>query len=158
MTTQPSTAPVRTSVVVDAPVERAFEVFTTHFDSWWPREHKIGSGALREAIMEPRDGGRWFERGEDGGECEWGKVLRYEPPHRVVLAWQIDHEWHYDAELVTEVEVRFSAESDGRTRVELEHRDLDRFGAAAETMRGSLGSDGGWTGLLVRFAAAAAGG
>jgi uncharacterized protein YndB with AHSA1/START domain len=149
--------PVRTSVVVDAPIERAFAVFTEQFDAWWPHAHKIGAADMQQAVLETRDGGRWYERGIDGSECDWGRVLRWEPPHRLVLAWQIDGAWRHDPNLVTEVDVRFTAETETRTRVELEHRDLDRFGERAATIRDSLGSDGGWPGLLERFAATAGG-
>jgi uncharacterized protein YndB with AHSA1/START domain len=148
---------VRRSVVVDAPPQRAFEVFTTGMTAWWPlRTHTIGTKPAAEAVMEPREGGRWFERAADGTECEWGRVLAWEPPHRVVLTWEISVDWHHDADIHTEVDVRFHAEDDGRTRVELEHRGLEAFGERAEEMRGIFGSDGGWRGLLDRFAAAAA--
>lgn len=146
---------VRKQVTVDAPQERAFRVFTESFDTWWPREHHIGKAPMKKAVMEPKVNGRWFEIGEDGSECNWGKVLVWEPPKRIVLAWQISAEWQYDPSLHTEVEVNFIAEGMRLTRVELEHRHLDRFGEAAEKMRGVFGSPGGWTGLLDRFAGAA---
>ena len=106
--------------------------------------------------MEPRAGGRWFERGEDGTECDWGRVLVWEPPSRVVLAWQISAEWKFDPGLQTEVEVRFIAEGPKLTRVEFEHRNLERYGDKAEAVRKSISSDGGWPGLLAAYAAAAA--
>ena len=102
--------------------------------------------------MEPRVGGRWFERGEDGSECEWGRVLAWEPPARLVLAWQVDAQWRFDPDFITEVEVRFIPEGDA-TRVELEHRNIERFGAQAEATRSALDSPDGWSGLLERFAA-----
>jgi uncharacterized protein YndB with AHSA1/START domain len=150
---------VRQSVVVDAPRERAFAVFTDGMTSWWPTDsHSIGSAPMAGAVIEPRPGGRWYERGEDGSECDWGRVLAWDPPERVVLAWQISADWKADPDIHTEVEVRFTTEDDGRTRVELEHRHLEAFGERAEQMRGVFGSDGGWRTLLARFAEAAGAG
>ena len=147
---------VRQSIVVDAPPDHAFAVFTGDLTAWWPlHTHTIGSGPAAEAVMEPREGGRWFERSEDGSETEWGRVLAWEPPGRVVLAWQLSAQWSFDPNLHTEIEVRFTAEDDGRTRVDLEHRKLEAYAEAAEQMRTVLGSDDGWGGLLRRFAAAA---
>ena len=148
---------VRQSVVVPISQERAFEVFTARLADWWPVDtHVIGRKPVVAAVIEPREGGRWFERSADGSECDWGRVLAWDPPERVVLAWQISPEWSYDAGLHTEIEVRFSAEDDGRTRVELEHRKLENYGELAEQMRGILGSDDGWGGLLRRFSESAA--
>jgi uncharacterized protein YndB with AHSA1/START domain len=147
---------VRQSIVVEAPRDRAFAVFTEGMTSWWPTDtYTIGAGPMAAAVVEPRVGGRWYERSEDGSETEWGRVLAWEPPDRVVLVWQLSPEWKYDPELHTEIEVRFSAEDDGRTRVELEHRKLENYAERAEQMRTILGSDDGWGGLLRRFAAAA---
>lgn len=140
------------SVTVEVDQECAFTVFTRGFDSWWNPDHHIGEADLLEAVMEPREGGRWYERGVDGSECDWGRVLTWDPPSRVVLAWQLDAEWKYDPDFMTEVEVRFVAEGPSRTRVELEHRNLERYGAAMEQVRSSIGSEGGWSGLLERFA------
>jgi uncharacterized protein YndB with AHSA1/START domain len=151
MTTQ---AAVRHSVTVSAPQERAFQVFTREVNRWWPRSHKIGPAALAEAVIEEREGGRWYERDVDGSECEWGRVLVWEPPSRLVLAWQISGEWAYDAELMTEVEVSFVAEAPDRTRVELEHRGLDAYGDQADEFRRSIDSPGGWPGILELFATA----
>ena len=147
-------APVRKSVHVKAPPARAFDVFTNGMGRWWPRSHHIGQAEMRDAIMEPRAGGRWYERGEDGRECEWGRVIAYEPPLRVVLAWQVSADWQYDPDLVTEVEVRFTPDGEG-TRVDLEHRNLERFGDKAETMRSQIDAEGGWGLILQRFAEAA---
>ena len=152
MIDQADIAAVHKSITVDAPRERAFDVFTSGFDRWWFRQHHIGAAEMAEAVLECREGGRWFERGVDGSECEWGRVLAFEPPERLVLAWQINSEWQYDPALVTEVEVRFVAESPDRTRVELEHRHLDRMGDAAASVRAALDSEGGWTGLLEVYA------
>ncbi len=149
--------PIRKTIVVEAPQERAFRVFTDSLDRWWPRQHQIGKVEMKEAVLEPRAGGRWYERGVDGSECEWGKVLSWDPPGKVVLAWQIDGKWQFDPKLVTEVEVRFIAEGPGRTRVELEHRNLERMGESAEAMRAIFESPGGWPGLLELFAGVAQG-
>jgi uncharacterized protein YndB with AHSA1/START domain len=156
-TTEQSQQSVRRTVTVDAPIEKAFRVFTEGFDTWWLRTHKIGGADLSRAVLECREGGRWYEVDIDGTECDWGRVLVWEPPARVVLAWQIDATWQYDAELVTEVEVRFSAEGPSQTRVDLEHRNLDRLGDAREEFAKAIGGDGGWNSLLAHFAAAAAG-
>jgi uncharacterized protein YndB with AHSA1/START domain len=147
---------VRKSVTVEASQARAFEVFTSGFDGWWPRSHHIGEAEMAEAVIESHEGGRWYEKDVDGSECDWGYVIAWQPPERVVLAWQLDGEFHYDADLVTEVEVRFVADGPDRTTVELEHRHLDRFGGTREQARAALDSDGGWGGLLPMFATAAA--
>ena len=146
-------APVRRSVTVKAPPERAFEVFTDGIGRWWPRSHHVGAAPMKGAVIEPRAGGRWYEVGEDGSQCDWGKVLVWEPPSRVVLAWQLNSRFRYDPTLVTEVEVRFTPEGE-QTRVDLEHRNLERFGADAEEMRGKIGGDNGWISVLGHFVAA----
>jgi uncharacterized protein YndB with AHSA1/START domain len=147
---------VRKELVVEAPQERAFRVFTEGINRWWPRAHHIGKAELKEAVIEPRTGGRWYERGVDGSECLWGKVLVYEPPRRLVLAWQINAQWQYDEAFSTEVEVRFTSEGPKRTRVELEHRDLERFGAQQEQIRKAFESGGGWSDILAEFQKVAA--
>ncbi|HLW92746.1 MAG TPA: SRPBCC family protein [Roseiarcus sp.] len=154
MTIAVKIAPVRKVIRVNASAEVAFEVFTAGMSRWWFKTHSINpsKSPLKEAIMEPRAGGRWYEKGEDGSECDWGRVLAWEPPSRLLLAWQIDGQWRYDPNLVTEVEVRFAADGAGVTRVELEHRDIDRFGDSAEMVRNAFDSAGGWTGLLENFA------
>lgn len=146
-------APIRKQLVVEAPAERAFRVFTSNMGTWWPKEHHIGKAELADCVIEPKAGGRWYEKGQDGSTCEWGKVLTWDPPKRLVLAWQLDSEWTYDASLVTEVEVTFTAEGPKRTRVEFEHRNLERFGAKAEELRKSM--DGGWGGILESYKGAA---
>ena len=147
---------VRKSVTVNVPIGKAFTVFTEGFDSWWPRTHKIGGADLKRAVLEDWQGGRWYEVDADGSECDWGRVLAWEPPTRLVLAWQIDASWHYDPGLLTEVEVRFTAEGPEQTRVDLEHRDLDRFGEAREQVLAAFDSEGGWPDLLAAYAQAAA--
>lgn len=142
-------------ILVEAPQERAFRVFTEKFDAWWPREHHIGTAEMKTAMLECKPGGRFYEQGVDGSECEWGKVLVWEPPRRLVLAWQINAEWKYDPSIVCEVEVSFTAEGPKRTRVELEHRNLERLGAAAAATRGML--DSGWGKIMPMFARIAEG-
>jgi uncharacterized protein YndB with AHSA1/START domain len=148
---------VRKSVLVHAPQAHAFAVFTEQLGSWWPlKTHHIGAAPAQTAIIEPLVGGRWFERSSEGAECEWGRVLVWDPPQRIVLSWDIGADWKYDPQLGTEVEVRFISEGTATTRVELEHRRLERYGAQAETMRATFESDRGWGGILRGFAQAAA--
>jgi uncharacterized protein YndB with AHSA1/START domain len=146
-------APVRKSLAVPAPPARAFEVFTAGFGRWWPKSHSIGDSPLKQAVLEGAVGGRWYGQLEDGSEAEWGDVLAWEPPKRVMLAWRIGADWKYDPELLTEVEVTFTPEGAG-TRVTLEHRLLERMGEAAEQARAAFDSDGGWMGLLRLYAEA----
>ena len=131
-------------------------MFTDGFDSWWPASHHIGGQDDFTGIIEPRVGGRWFERGADGTECDWGRVVTWEPPARVVLDWQINSTWNFDPTLHTKVEVRFVPAGDGRTRVEVEHGDLEAFGEQAPAIRETFDSPSGWRGLLGAFSAAAA--
>jgi uncharacterized protein YndB with AHSA1/START domain len=147
------TLPVRRHVVVRASQEAAFDMFTTGIDRWWPRGHHIGTTELAEVVLEPREGGRWYARHVDGSETSTGYVIDWEPHDRVVLAWQINRDWRYDPALLTRVEVRFVAEAPDRTRVELEHGDLDRFGPAAEKMRDTFEQPGAWDATLEQFAA-----
>ena len=141
-------APIRKSVTVEVPQQRAFEFFVEHHAEWWPMEgHRIREESTA-AVIEPRVGGRWYEHG-GGGECQWGVVLAYEPPDRLLLGWQLDADWRYDPDFLTEVEVRFIAEGDHTTRVELEHRDMDRFGP---DVRASFDGGNGWSGVLDAFA------
>jgi uncharacterized protein YndB with AHSA1/START domain len=147
---------VRKNITVDAPLEHVFKVFTEQQDTWWPRSHHIGSCEQFTAMMEPRTGGRWYERGADGSECNWGRVLAWEPPRRLLLAWDINADWKYEEGLGTEVEVSFVPESSERTRVLLEHRKLERYGDKAEMMRSVFESEGAWSGMLVTFAKVAA--
>ncbi len=147
---------VRKVVDVQAPPAVAWRVFIEKMGTWWPlATHKIGNATAVDAVIEPRVGGRWYERGEDGSTCDWGRVLSWEPHTRLVLSWEISGDWQHDPNLKTEVEVRFIAEGKDRTRVELEHRHLDRYGARRDEMRGIFDSEGGWTGLLASFARAA---
>jgi len=154
MTTQAQEASVRTEIVVEAPIERAFRVFTEDFDSIKPREHNLLGVDIAETVFEPRAGGRIYDRGVDGSECQWARVLAYEPPGRVVFSWDIDPQWQIetDPEKTSEIEVRFIAESAERTRVELDHRNLDRHGDGWEGVREGVGGDGGWPIYLRRLA------
>lgn len=147
-----SPAPVRKSIQVKASQEHAFEVFTAGMGRWWIKGHSINTSPQQDVIVEPRAGGRWYERGDDGTECDWGHVITWDPPRGVVFAWQINAEWRFDPSLVTEVEIRFTPEGPNTTRVDLDHRNLDRFGAKAAETRASLDSDGGWIGLLKAYA------
>jgi uncharacterized protein YndB with AHSA1/START domain len=147
-------APVRRAITVKATPAKAFDVFTARMGRWWLKTHSINSAPQADVIVEPRAGGRWFERGEDGSECPWGHVIAWEPPTRVLLAWQINGAFRFDPELVTEVEVRFIPDGTG-TRVELEHRHLERFGDQANAVRATFESPNGWGGLLAVFAAEA---
>jgi uncharacterized protein YndB with AHSA1/START domain len=146
-------APINRSVVVKADVARSFAAFTSRMGRWWPRSHSIGSTPMADVIVEPRVGGRWYERGTEGAECEWGKVLAWDPPGRLILAWQLDANWKYDPALVLEVEITFTALEGGLTRVDLEHRNLDRYGDKAAAVRDMIGSDNGWVGILKSFVA-----
>ena len=156
MTTTAPIPPITATAAVGLPVDQAFRVFTEQFTAWWPHQYHIGKAEVAEILLEPQVGGRWFERGVDGSECDWGRVLVWEPPHRVVLEWQISAAWQFDPDVHTEVEVRFVSDGD-RTRVELEHRGLESLGAAAEMTRGIFDSPTGWAGLLDRFGAEAGG-
>ena len=146
---------VKRTLVVEAAQERAFHVFTAGFDTWWPRSHHTGDGDLLEAIIEPAVGGRWFAR-TTVGEEDWGRVVVWEPPHRVVLDWQLNADFKYDSDFHTEVEARFVAESQHRTRLEFEHRNIDRYGDRAAELAAALGSDSGWSGILNAYATAGA--
>jgi uncharacterized protein YndB with AHSA1/START domain len=147
-----------TSITVHAPIDHAFKVFTAGFDTWWPRGHHIGTAEMAEAVIEPRVDGRWHERGVDGSECEWGRVLAWDPPAHIAMSWHLNGAFRYDPDpaKASRVDVRFVAESAGVTRVELEHSGLDRHGSDWTGVRDGISSPGGWPGLLDRFVGAAA--
>jgi uncharacterized protein YndB with AHSA1/START domain len=151
---EPSSPPVREEVLVDVPVERAFEVFTSDMAGWWPPEHHLLDGELAEIVLEPRAGGRIYDRATDGSECQWARVLAWDPPHRLVFSWDISLQWtvETDPERTSEVEVRFTPEGNGRTRVALEHRHIERHGEGWEGMHSAVGSPDGWAVGLGRFA------
>jgi len=143
---------VKKQVVVETTQHRAFRTFTDGIDRWWPREHHIGTSPLERMVVEPRAGGRWYSICQDGSEIEVGKVVAWEPPSRLVLTWQITAQWQFDPNFSTEVEVSFHAEGARRTRVELEHKQLERYGAESETVRKLFESDEAWAAQLAAFA------
>jgi uncharacterized protein YndB with AHSA1/START domain len=155
MSTAAADTAVSTSTVVEAPAEEAFRVFTEEIGSWWNPDHHILQGELAGMIFEPRVGGHVYDRGVDGSECRWARVLAFEPPVRFVISWDINLQWQLeiDPARTSEVEVRFTPEGQGRTLVELEHRNLDRHGDGWENMRDAVGSPGGWPEGMNRLAA-----
>jgi uncharacterized protein YndB with AHSA1/START domain len=154
MSTQAQDTAVRTAIVVDAPLERAFSVFTEDFGSFKPPEHNLLEVEIAETVFEPREGGHLYDRGVDGSECRWARVLAYEPPNRVVISWDISPQWQLETDLekTSEVEVRFISEAPDRTRVELEHRNLERHGKGWEGIREGVAATDGWPLYLQRFA------
>ena len=147
-------APVKQSIVVEAPIAQAFKVFTEKFGSFKPPEHNLLGVEIAETVFEPRVGGHIYDRGADGSECRWGRVLAYEPPHRVLLSWDISPQWQIEAdpEKTSEWEVWFTAEAPNRTRVDLEHRKLERHGSGWEGVRDGVAGDQGWPLYLQRYA------
>jgi uncharacterized protein YndB with AHSA1/START domain len=145
---------IRTEVVVDAAQDRAFKLFTEQFDKIKPREHNMLGVDIAESVFEPHEGGRVYDRGIDGSECQWARVLVYEPPERIVFSWDISPYWQVESDLskASEVEIRFIAESAERTRVALEHRHLDRHGDGWEGLRAGVEGDAGWPLYLARYA------
>jgi uncharacterized protein YndB with AHSA1/START domain len=144
---------VRKVLSVKASPAIAWRVFTEQMGTWWPLAHyKIGKANAVDAVIEPHVGGRWYERGEDGSTCNWGSVLLWEPPSRLVLSWDINADWEYDPDLRTEVEIRFIPDGENGTRVELEHRRLDRYGERRDQMRAVFDTEGDWGRLLAMFA------
>jgi hypothetical protein len=146
---------IRREVVVDVGQARAFELFTADMTSWWPSAHHIGSAPIRQVVVEPRTGGRWYTEHQDDTETSTGFVAAWEPPDRLVVTWQIGADWAYHPDLVTTVEVRFEALGEDRTRVLLEHRDLEAFGADAVAMRKTFDAPDAWTTTLAAYAATA---
>jgi uncharacterized protein YndB with AHSA1/START domain len=153
--TQAPAAVVRRQIVVTAPIEKAFEVFTARFGDFKPPEHNLLGAPLVETVFEPRVGGNIYDVATDGSVCRWATVLVYEPPQRVVFSWNIGPTWQFEPspDKVSEVDVRFIAESPERTRVELEHRNIERHGPGWESVAGGVGADDGWTLYLDRYAA-----
>jgi uncharacterized protein YndB with AHSA1/START domain len=155
MTTEADPTVVRSEIVVDAAQDRAFKLFTEQFDKIKPREHNMLGVDIAESVFEPQVGGRVYDRGVDGSECQWGRVLVCEPPERIVFTWDISPYWQVETDLSrsSEVEIRFIAETAERTRVELEHRHLDRHGDGWEGLRAGVEGDDGWPLYLARYAA-----
>ena len=151
-----SPAPIRKSLRVKASRQKAFDTFVGQMGSWWLKTHSLVESGQKDVVIEPRAGGRWYEIGNDGSEKQWGRVLAWDAPARVLLAWQLNAEWTYDPDFETTVEVRFTADGD-HVIVDFEHRDLDRFGDKAEAVRGDYesGMEGGWAQLLVNYQALA---
>ncbi len=155
MTQQTADLAVRRSIVVEVPQKRAFTVFTEGMSTWWPLEtHHIGEKDAEAAVVEPKAGGRWYERAADGTACEWGRVIEWEPPDRVIFGWHLGPDWKYDPDesRASEVEIRFIAEGPETTRVELEHRGFERIGEGAAEMAEAVAGPGGWGSLLELFA------
>jgi uncharacterized protein YndB with AHSA1/START domain len=146
-------AAVRRSVTVKADAARAFRVFTEGFDTWWPRSHHIGKSPMQKAIIEPFVGGRCYSEQVDGTDCPWGQVTTWDPPHRLVFAWQITHQWGFEPDMskASEVDVRFTPQPDGSTRVDLEHRHFERMGPGSAQVKQAVESEGGWGSLLKLF-------
>ena len=153
--TQTEAAVVRHRLVVEAPIDRAFAVFTERFGDFKPPEHTLLAAPIAETVFEPRVGGTIYDRATDGSECRWARILAYEPPDRVVFSWDISPSWRLetDPERTSEVEVRFVAETAQRTRLELEHRHLDRHGPGWPAVREGVGGAEGWPLYLARYAA-----
>lgn len=145
---------VRKEIVVEAPVEQAFSVFTDRFGAFKPPEHNLLGAPVVETTFEPHVGGHIYDRAEDGTECRWARILAYEPPTRVVFSWDIGPTWQLESDPAnaSEVEVRFVAEGTHRTRVELEHRHIDRHGPGWEDVHLGVDSEGGWPLYLARYA------
>jgi DNA-binding transcriptional ArsR family regulator/uncharacterized protein YndB with AHSA1/START domain len=154
MSTQATATSVRASIVVEAPIQRAFQVFTSDFGSFKPPEHNLLQVEIAETVLEPRVGGCLYDRGIDGSECRWARVLAYEPPHRLLFSWDISPYWQIEADQAktSEWEVRFIAETPARTRVEIEHRNLDRHGEGWEGVRDGVAGNEGWPLYLQRYA------
>jgi uncharacterized protein YndB with AHSA1/START domain len=153
--TQTESTVVARHVVVDAPIATAFEVFTARFGDFKPREHNMLQSPIAQTVFEPRVGGHIYDRAEDGSECRWARILAFEPPDRVLFSWDIGPTWQVetDHDLASEVEVRFVAETPDRTRVELEHRNIDRHGPGWQSVRDGVDDQEGWPLYLARYAA-----
>lgn len=154
MTTETHGTVVKRQIVVSAPIERAFRVFIEQFDHIKPRDHNLLRVPIAKTVFEPRVGGHVFDRGVDGSECHWARVLAYEAPHHVVISWDINARWEVetDPDRTSEVEIRFISESPDRTRVEVEHRKLEAHGEGWEAVRAGVASDAGWTQYLQNYA------
>jgi uncharacterized protein YndB with AHSA1/START domain len=155
MTQSETTTTVRRHILVNAPISEAFKVFTERFGDFKPREHNLLAAPIAETVFEPRVGGNIYDRSVDGTECRWARILAFEPPDRVVFSWDISPRWELETnpDLTSEVEVRFFAEAPERTRVELEHRNIDRHGPGWESVRDGVDNEAGWPLYLQRYAA-----
>ena len=148
----PPIPPITGTTTVAVPPARAFEIFTSSIDAWWPHQYHIGQADVAEVVLEPHVGGRWFERGVDGTECDWGRVLTWEPPHRVVFTWQINGHWQFDPdpEHASEIEALFHAEGPHQTVVEVAHRYFDRL-ITGQSVHDAITGGGGWELLLTGY-------
>jgi len=153
--TQAAAAVVRKDIVVEAPIEQAFQVFTARFGDFKPPEHNLLRSPIAETVFEPRVGGHIYDRAVDGSECRWARILAFEPPSRVVFSWDIGPQWQIESEPenTSEVEVRFVADGSDRTRVELEHRNIDRHGPGWQGVVDAVDGDAGWPLYMARYAA-----
>lgn len=153
--TETDTVVVRRQIVVGVSIDKAFATFTSRFGDFKPAEHNLLSTPIAETVFEPRVGGHIYDRGSDGAECRWARILTYEPPERVIFSWDISPQWtiESDPHNTSEVEITFVAETPDRTRVELEHRNLDRHGPGWEAVRDGVEDDAGWALYLHRYAA-----
>jgi hypothetical protein len=158
MTATPASSSITCETVVKVPLKDAFQVFTAQMGRWWPPEFHIGAAALKDVIVEPRVNGRWFERGIDGSERDWGRVLQWQPDALVALSWQLTSHWQFDPDesKASEIVVRFKPDAPNATRVELEHRYFERHGPDANAVRAAVSGDQGWAGILRRFSAVVA--
>ncbi len=150
-------AVVKRTLHVEVPIEKAFQVFTERMGQWWPAAHHVGKTPFKDILIDKKKGGRWYEVNVEGAECIWGTVLAYEPPKKVMLSWHLQPDWSFNADLAkaSEVLLEFVAEGAEKTRVEFEHRHLERHGAGWETMREQVGGDGGWPMILAEYVKAA---
>lgn len=148
---------VRIEISVAAPVDRAFAVFVEQIGSWWPHTYQIGAGQLADVLVEPKQGGRWYERAQDGTECDWGEVLEWDPPHHVALSWAITPSWQSaPPDQASRIDIRFTSTGPGSTEMVLIHSELDRHGEGWETMREAVAGPTGWTAILAGYAKTAA--
>jgi uncharacterized protein YndB with AHSA1/START domain len=152
--TQQTVPSILKTITVRASQERAFTVYAEGMGTWWPKEHHIGAADLADVVVEPKEGGRMYERGVDGSECDWGQVLVYDPPQRIVYTWNLQGDWTYDADIAhaSEIELRFIAEGPDTTRVELEHRLFERHGDGAKAVHDGVDSPDGWSYTLRCYA------
>jgi uncharacterized protein YndB with AHSA1/START domain len=153
-TLQAAATEVRVAITVNAPIERAFEVFTTRVDTWWPREYRLIEGESTDVVIESHAGGRWYERAANGKECDWGKVLLWEPPHHLVLTWLIGvgYVLESDPERASRVDVQFVENSPTQTTVTLVHSQFERHGEGWESLRDGVAHESGWSGMLQTYA------
>jgi uncharacterized protein YndB with AHSA1/START domain len=141
---------IKRTLHLDVPIEKAFQVFTERMGTWWPASHHVGATPFKDILIDPRAGGRWYEINVEGAECVWGTVVEWQPPKKVVLSWHLQPDWKFDPDLAraSEVVMEFVKEGPKKTRVEFEHRHLERHGAGWENMRAQVGAEGGWPAIL----------